>query len=198
MEVFEKDQMRQSLSQLESWKQIAFMALCCERMVPNYEQFAAETSFGDPLVLRLGLGAAWSWLVTRQVPDHLNTVRMAVEQQTPDTTNFASPFTSAALDAVNAVACLLDALVNPEIADPVEVAVLSYDTVDIYVQEIEDLDPREDGFEDRILSHPLMQKELRRQREDLSYLEHWNGSQIDGARLLREQRQNSLGSLSDS
>lgn len=185
METFDEDRLRQSLTRLDPWKRVAFMALSCERMVPNYDRFSAGSGFGDPQVLRRGIDAAWSWMESAQVPDDLKSVRAQVEQQAPNTEDFSSPFTSAALDAANAVASLLDAIDELDSADPVEVASLARDTVDLYVQEIENWDPNDRNLEDAIRCHPLMQAELRRQRNDLDYLEHWTGSQRDAARQLR-------------
>jgi uncharacterized protein YjaG (DUF416 family) len=185
METFDEDRLRQSLARLDPWKRVAFMALSCERMVPNYDRFTADSGFGDSQVLRRGIDAAWSWLESDRVPDDLKSVRARVEQQAPDTEGFSSRFTSAALDAANAVASLLDAIDDPDGANPVEVASLARDTVDLYVQEIENLDPNDRGLEDAIRRHPLMQAELRRQRDDLAYLERWTGSQRDAARQLR-------------
>ncbi len=44
------------------------------------------------------------------------------------------------------------------------------DSVDMYVQELEDMDPADPELEEKILAHKLMQEELRRQREDLEFL----------------------------
>jgi len=195
METFDEDRLRQSLTRLDPWRQVAFMALCCERMVPNYDRFAADSGFGDSQVLRRGIDAAWSWLESDRAPDDLKSIRAQVEQQAPNTEDFSSPFTSAALDAANAVASLLEAVDDPDGADPVEVASLARDTVDLYVQEIESLDPNDRGLEDAIRRHPLMQAELRRQRDDLAYLERWTGSRRDAARQLRARGEAAIGSL---
>jgi uncharacterized protein YjaG (DUF416 family) len=193
METFDEDRLQQSFARLDPWKRVAFMALSCERMVPNYDRFSADSGFGDPKVLRRGIDAAWSWLESERVPDDLKSMRAQVEQQAPNTEAFSSPFTSAALDAANAVASLLEALDEPGGADPVEVASLARDTVDLYVQEIENLDPNDRGLEDAIRRHPLMQTELRRQRDDLNYLERWTSSQREAARELRAR--GGIGSL---
>lgn len=195
METFDEDRLRQSLARLDPWKRVAFMALCCERMAPNYDRFAADSGFGDSQVLRRGVDAAWSWLESDRAPDDLKSVRARAEQQAPDTERFSSPFTSAALDAANAVASLLDAVGKSDGADPVEVASLARDTVDLYVQEIENLDPNDRGLEDAIRRHPLMQAELRRQRDDLNFLERWTGSRSDAARQLRTKGEAPIGSL---
>ncbi len=52
----------------------------------------------------------------------------------------------------------------------VEAVTLVHDSVDMYVQELEDMDPADPDLEENILGHELMQNELRRQREDLEFL----------------------------
>jgi uncharacterized protein YjaG (DUF416 family) len=196
METFDEDILRQSLTRLDPWKRIAFMTLACERMLPNYERFTADSGFGDSRVLRRGMDVVWSWLEVNQVPDDIEAIYTQVERQAPNTVGFSSPFTSAALDAANAVAITLDAIRMTDGSDAVEVASLARDTVDLYLQEMENLDPNDPGLEEAIRRNPLMQAELRRQREDLVDLERWTGSRIDAVRQLRARgRRLAAGSL---
>lgn len=195
METLDEDRLRFSLARLVPWKQVAFMALCCQRMVPNYCRFTSDSAFGDWQILQRGIDAAWSWLASDRLPDDLGSIRLQVERQAPDTESFVSPFTSAALDAANAVACLLDGVADPENADPAEVASLARDTIDLYVQDIENLDPNAIDLEETILRHPLMQRELHRQHDALAFLERWSGTRHDAAQQLRARREAPAGSL---
>lgn len=198
MQTFDEDRLRESLSGLEPWRQIAFMVLCCERMLPNYERFAAESGFGDVQPLREAVEAAWTWLESDRKAAGLARLRATVERQAPNTEEFASAFTSAALDAANAVATLLDAVERPDNAAPVEVACLARDTVDIYVQESGNLYPNRPDFEQQIQRHELMQAELLRQHDDLSELERWSGSRVEATRRLgAKARRSSMGSLAE-
>lgn len=196
MEVFNEQILQQSLAKLDPWKRVTFMALACERMLPNYNRFTADSDFGDSSVLRRGIDLVWSWLESNQVPDDISALHAQVEQQAPNTESFSSQFTSAALDAANAVASVLDAVRMPERTDAFEVASLARDTVDLYVQEIEDLNPNDPGFEDVIRRHPLMQAEIRRQHEDLVDLERLTSSRSETIRQLRAKTRGvSAGSL---
>lgn len=185
METFDEASLHRSLARLAPWKQVAFMASTCERMLPNFDRFAAESGVGDPRVLRRGLDAVWSWVESDRAPDELGPLQDEVEWQAPNTESFSSPFTSAALDAANAVAIALDAVGDPDSASAVEVAGLARDTIDLHVQEVEDLDPNAPGLQKAIRRHPLMQAELRRQREDFAYLELCTGLRADAVRRLR-------------
>jgi uncharacterized protein YjaG (DUF416 family) len=186
MEYFDEQSLRNRLESLPSWKWIAFMLLCCERMVPNFERFSMEASFGDGAVLRSGLRAVWHWLATSQLPQNLKDLRNACKEQAPDTENFQSEFTSAALDAATATEIVLDALEQPLISMVVEVAGLSRDTIDLYVQAIRDLDPTAKTFDAAIVADPLMQRELSRQREDLDALDSLGDDRSVAAAQIHE------------
>jgi uncharacterized protein YjaG (DUF416 family) len=198
MEAFDEKELEVRLQRLAAWKRIAFMAQVGMRMLPNYERFSAETGFGDASVLRRTLDAAWSWVESGKPPSDLTTLREACEKQAPDTERFRSRYTSAALDAANAAVAILDAIERPDEARPEEVASLARDTIDLFVQELMDLDPNAPNFENAVLRHDLMQRELRRQREDLETLATWLGERSTAGRELRGTWAKTLGSLQDS
>jgi uncharacterized protein YjaG (DUF416 family) len=196
METFDQGRLERTLQKLAPWKRIAFMAQIGERMLGNYQRFSAETGFGDVSVLRNALDTAWTWIESGWLPGNLAELREACEQQAPDTEQFSSPYTSAALDAANVASIILDALDRPDEAQPVDVASLARDTVDLFVQECMNLDLNAPGFEDTILQHSLMQSELRRQREDLEALTNWSEDRETAGRELRAQSGGrTLGSL---
>jgi hypothetical protein len=77
-------------------------------------------------------------------------------------------YVSSAQDATFAVCALFDFLLDGDLGRLVGVPQLSTDTVDLVVQERENMDPGDPVLEQRILEHPLMQQELVRQRRDLA------------------------------
>jgi len=93
------------------------------------------------------------------------------ESIAPDTEDFDSVLVSSALDAALATCLLMRAFGDQQTDSIVEVVTLVRDSVDMYVKEMEDMDPADPDLEENILGHELMQKELRRQREDLEFLE---------------------------
>lgn len=194
MEAFDENRLRSALDHMDPRKRIAFMVLCCERMVPNYRRFTMDSGFGDSNVLRDSLDAAWAWLASGQLPANLPEKQALVEAQAPDTAEFISPFTSAALDAANAVAAVLAALATPQEADAIEVATLARDTLDLYIQETENLNPNDPQTEEAIIYHPLMQAELQRQHDDLAELQEVKVLRGSALQRLRTAR-SSGGSL---
>ena len=198
MEAFDEKKLEGLLRKLAAWKRIAFMAQVAARMLPNYERFSAETGFGDVAVLKRALDAAWFWVQSGKPPHDLTALREACEKQAPDTEHFRSPYTSAALDAANATAAILDAIEHPAEARLTEVASLARDTVDLFVQELMNMDPNAPNFEEAISRHNLMQRELQRQREDLETLTKWLGERSIASRELRTRSDGTSGSLQDS
>jgi uncharacterized protein YjaG (DUF416 family) len=197
MESFDEVRLRQGLIGFEPWKRVVFMLLCCQRMVPNYEKFSADTGFGEPSQLWRGLRMAWTWIESELVPPDLKELRASVERQAPDTEgDFPSQFTSAALDAASAVAYVLDAVEAPTDSATLELAIvvarLARDTVDLYVFHSTGLDSK-----DAIDNHPLMQAELRRQREDIDRLDKWTKTKREAVESLQiSSLDGSCGSLS--
>lgn len=170
MEHFDPRKMRNVLRTLPPWKRVAFMGSCCERMLPNYLTFSSETGYGDVTQLNRGLAEVWRWVETNQAPNDVDALVQACEQQGPDTAEFRSIYTSAALDAANSIATTLEALGEATEDRAIEVASLARDTIDLFVQQWNDLDPNDSEIERRIVESPLMQSELKMQRQCLERL----------------------------
>jgi uncharacterized protein YjaG (DUF416 family) len=197
VQVFDEDAIRLGMRQLPPWKRLAFMAYCCERMLPNFKKFVAETGFGDVGILRRALDAVWARIENDLIPMDLNDLRTACDQQAPDTGNFASRYTSAALDAANGISTALDAVERDDVERAIEIASLARDTVDLYVQEQLHLNPSEAGFERKLLMHQLMQRELSHQRASLEFLQGLQEERRFASSTLRQKWSNlEAGSLS--
>lgn len=170
MEIFDETKILLAAEGMPDWKRVAFMAYCCERMLPNYRSFQVDTGYGDIAPMRSALDIVWRWIENAQpVPDS-DVLASACEKQSPDTAEFSSIYTSAALDAATATAATLDALADVPAKSMIDVASLARDTIDLFVQETEGLDPNGADLERKIIENPLMQSELRTQRESLELL----------------------------
>ncbi|HBS64365.1 MULTISPECIES: YjaG family protein [unclassified Stenotrophomonas] len=170
MESFDEARLLLATEGMPDWKRVAFMAYCCERMLPNYRSFQVDSGYGDLAPMRKALDAVWEWAASNNLPLDLAALASACEQQAPDTAEFSSIYTSAALDAATATAATLEALVDAAAKSLIEVATYARDTIDLFVQEVEELDPNAPDLERRIIEHALMQSELRTQRESLATL----------------------------
>ncbi|WP_454828404.1 DUF416 family protein [Pseudoxanthomonas wuyuanensis] len=191
MDYLDPSKLRCLLRSLPGWKRVVFMAECCERMLPNYREFSLETGVGDIERLREALSAVWNWIETDKLPTNISELIAECDQQAPDTSEFSSVYTSAALDAANSIAVTLEALSEATEERAIEVASLARDTVDLFVQQRSDLDPNSPELERQILEHPLMQNELQSQRQCLEKLQ----DQTKERRLLAAAMRSKFSSL---
>jgi hypothetical protein len=176
---------------------VAFGLACAERMLPNYDIFSTEKKWGDGRLLREGLDVVWTSVSSGDVPGgRIRECVTGCEAVTPDTDAFDSLYVSAALDAATATVALLNSLRSRDRNAVASVASWARDSVDMYVQEVEDMSPQDPRLEERILGHSLMQQELARQREDLERLQglRWSKDVADKLRFeWREPQVSNLG-----
>ena len=175
---FDETQIASRLGQLDHRSRVAFALSCVERMLPNYRAFQREHHWGDVETILRGIECGWAWVQgTKNADINLVDIAVTCEEQAPDTEDFQSRYVSPALDAATATAALMELIRTADVAKAVEVASLSRDTVDMFVQEIESMPANSPDIEERIRLHPLMQAELERQNRDLDLLEA--GANID-------------------
>lgn len=171
METFDTEKLDSALRSLPDWKRVAFMALCCERMLPNFRKFALEAGVADEQPLVAGLSAIWRWIEDKSLPSDLGILLHACDSQAPVTEEHSSLFTSAALDCANAIAVTLEALAEPTVQRAIEVAGLARDSTDMFAQQTGNLDSVAPGFESMVLASAVVQRELTLQRRCLDYLQ---------------------------
>lgn len=165
---------------------LAFLLSIAERLYPNYAAFSRSERWGDPSQLRHAMDLGWAALAGNQVNTSAIEGNLSrLESVTPDTERSRSPLVSAALDAAVCGALVLEFLLGGEAEKILEAASLARDTVDMYVQELTSLDAQDPLLEGKILRHPLMQRELGRQKSDLNLLRQLDWTQPDTAAALR-------------
>ena len=168
---FDVNQIATRLSRLDHRRQVAFTLSCAERMQPSYRAFQREHLWGDAMVLQAAMDLGWRWLDGDSVDaDILSQFGTACEEQAPDTEDFQS-LVSPALDAAIAASAVMKLIETQDVEKAVEVASLSRDTVDMFVQELDQMPANAPDLEDQIRLHPLMQTELKKQSDDLTALE---------------------------
>jgi len=179
------------------WKaQLAFALSCAERLYPNYLAFVKQQSWGEPSVLRAALDLGWSVLEGHASDlSDLKSLGDAVQRAEPETEDFDTILVSSALDAAASAGLVLQFLKDRNARVVVEIATLCRDTVDMFVQDVEGLTPSQPNFEEKILKHDLMQRELQRQHADLEELRNFTGTAEETARLKAKWRDSSSGSI---
>jgi uncharacterized protein YjaG (DUF416 family) len=162
------------LSRLPSESRLAFAAACAQRCIANYATFFRETHWGNPQAVESALHQVWRWCLGESQPptQHIRALADQLEDLAPDAEDFTSLFVSSAQDAVFAVCCLLDYCCDKDVTRLVEATRYATDSIDLYVQEVLELDPQDPLLEAKILAHPLMQQELERQNRDMTALAH--------------------------
>lgn len=160
------------LKGLNFTKQLAFAYLTCERLYPNYVYFSDNFHFGNPQVLREAIDLLCS-NIFEPIPDK-NTIRFqkkALNKNIPDTENFSTIFVSLALDACTAISDSLDFLFDKDFSRIQNIFTYATDTVSAYIQEIDNFNYNTDkNFQQKIESHPLMQREIMIQSGIISFL----------------------------
>jgi uncharacterized protein YjaG (DUF416 family) len=148
----------------------AFAYAICERLTPHYHAFSEAEGWGDLLVLQSAL------VVLRQavfaapaIPDVQRTYRQ-VEEVTPDSDDFGSSLGSFALDTCCAILAALDFILTAHDQAVLDVATFARNTVDLYVQELEELDPNDPHLEQKIDRSLSMVQEVQWQRAALKRL----------------------------
>lgn len=187
---FDEDALQARSQGIGHRTRVALGVLCCERLFPNYVVFQRESGWGRPGTLREALDAVWQWLEDRSAETTaLRSLQSEVEAAEPSTEDFDSLYVSAALDAATSVGALLQMVLENQEEGLAEIASYARDTVDMYVQEIERMDPADPSLEEQIRQHPLMQRELERQDKDFELL---GGAEMtsDLVRVLRRDRKN--------
>lgn len=166
---------------------VVFAAACAERLKPAYEEFSKQTGRGDPAKLAAILNRLWEDLEgnemsSPQLQQSIDTC-MALIPQEDD-----GPWVStqaAAEDAAAALAYALRCRQSGEAQEAAWAACRAYEAVDHFVINREDIDVNEAGSERAVLSHPIVQAELSRQRRDLNELR--TGSTADVVERIRSR-----------
>lgn len=170
MAVIQIESIHQRLDGLDGWRLLAFGIMALERALPNFLQFEREANFAGFGVLSAALAKAWLTLERDSMVSRIGIGSEDCDGVAPEPEGHTSNYVSAALDAANIAANLLEFIRTNDRDRIIEIADLRRDTIDIYVQMACRIDPQQSDFEDTILRHPLMQKELSDQMSDLDFL----------------------------
>lgn len=170
---FDSGELAKLLSDLGRKEHLAFGAACCERLIPNYKVFQQNVGWGEVEHLRAAVNAVWDSLPALTIESQgMRLLLQNIEKSTPDSEEFDSLFVASAQDACFSVCSLIDYLLGEPSEKIVLIAQYCIDSIDLYVQETEEFDPRDPDLERKILTHPLMQAELERQDAELSLVSH--------------------------
>lgn len=169
---FSEAELRDQLGLLDESRRLAFGAACCERLLPCFLKFSDEVNWNHNGELRDALSLIWRIVVKSEESTRAQVASAiaACEAIVPSSDESSSLYVSSAQDAVFATCALLDHVLHNDFGKLVLAARYPIDSLDLLIQELEGLVPGTSSLEASILSNPLMQQELRRQRRDLEAL----------------------------
>lgn len=169
---FDRDDLIAKLGTLTAPLRTAFAAACAERLLVGYATYHLETGAGDPTLLTGALSSLWNHLEGAELTAE-ESARLIDECMSiiPEDGKWPwSPSWGAAEDAIAAVVYALKAKDEEGCQSAAWAAQCIYDSLDGLVIRRESVDVNQADAEDRILEHPLVQRELAREQRDLTDL----------------------------
>lgn len=168
---FNEQQLVEELAQIPPLQRAMFAAACAERLLPAYAAFADQTGFGDLPRLRTVLERVWRDLEGDTMGDEeLRATLDLCMDSIPEEEDGWAPEQAAAEDYVEALAYTIRCRRTGDAQEAAWAARCPYEAADHFVIEHEGIDTNQAGAEERVLSHPLVQLELTRQRRDIEDL----------------------------
>lgn len=161
---------QQKLLLLNDEKKITFSLLICERLLPNYVYFSKKYSYGNPSELNNIISILYKNLLEKIEDPNIDNYIDTVEEIIPDTEDYSTILVSFALDACTSILSTLYFLKDKEIENIVDVSTYATDTVDMFIQERDDLDVSNPNLELLIEEDLFMQNEIKRQSNVIDYL----------------------------
>jgi len=169
---FSNRSLESKLEELPHPHRLAFAASCCERAFPNYVVFSQQAHWGGPATLRASLNTVWDFIEDSSgaLADLAELVQKA-QAATPDLDDFSTSEVdlqaAAAQEAAFMVRLLLQFCQDNQLSYAMRITTFARDTIDMYVQTIEKLDPADPELDREIAQHPLMVEEIGKQEDDL-------------------------------
>jgi len=178
--------------------QLIVAYLTCERLYPNYVYFSNKFEFGDSSKLRSAIDYIYEHLFENDFDiAKIKTIIGFVEKNTPEPGEFQTILASSALDAGVSIIETLESMIVKDRDRLSDVSKSAVETVYMYIQEIENLDYKnDDEFDIKMDNHPLMKNELQIQQGIITYLINSRKINYDDVNtLLQLQDKNGKGNL---
>jgi hypothetical protein len=158
------------LSELSPKKQLAYALLVFERMLPRMAAFCKDTGTGYSSCSQ-ARDVAWCDMEAGGKRRTLyRSLSKACLKNAPDTEDFTHEMTSDALNAFLTMSEIMAFMLDGSLDHIVNISTLATDSVDLYLAHLEPGLVTTKDSEDWIASHPLMQQELQREKEDIKFL----------------------------
>lgn len=158
-------------------QQVLFAVLTCEKLLPHYRQFSMVEKWGNIEVLEDAIVMIYQFLQDIEVNDEeLDGMYEKIAEITPDVVRFEGDLASYALDTCSAVSDAVEFLLSEDQSYLINIASIARETIDMFVQESEELTTDDEDMENRIAQSPYVKREAKRQQDILRKL---LGAEID-------------------
>lgn len=213
LEYLELDSLETAVQKLPHTHQIAFVSSICERLLPNYEIFARESSWDTALLLRTSLNEVWLLLEGKPL-DELRFRQLIIdcEKAIPDDVdNNYSAYVSEAQNAAISICNALDLCLESNPIFVRRVAKCAHNTLYEYLdwqlnesyddwgkKNVYDWETKTVEAQIRIVAkHPFTVREMTKENEVLQHLQATPTLTKDFLQWLRAYSQNNGKSLID-
>ena len=187
------------LKELDFSKQLTFAYLTCERVFPNYVYFFNNYNFGNPVILREAIDFIYHSIfqdsdIDKQKVEYFLTM---IFKNTPNTNDFATFYATIAMYSGGVIYESINLLKKTD-ADKIltDIATMSTDAIDCFIQIRDDMDYDDEGFEEKILNDTIMQTEITLQKGIISYLSKVGMIETSDIDTLTQLQQSNIRTLS--
>jgi uncharacterized protein YjaG (DUF416 family) len=175
------------LEKLSHRHRVLFTALTCEKMIPSFRAFSSKMRWGNVEIMEEALILQYQYINSGQKSDsEIDDLYSSLEINTPNNDDFDDISTSYAIDSCVVFLESMAFLKTGHIHHSLNVASSARDTIDMFIQEKESIDPNDSNLETLILSDPYMLKEQKRQNAILSALSESPVINSESIQRLRE------------
>jgi uncharacterized protein YjaG (DUF416 family) len=160
-------EIKNDVVKLSRTKRTLFSVVNCEKLLPNYVAFQEHNGWGNYHELQESIDITYQYLINSSLfkDDDFFELLERMDNVTPHTEEFSGILTSFALDACTAIESTLRYILSDDVEYVMEVVTYAYDTVDMFIQEKDNLDPNDKEIDERIRNDVFMQREKARQKE---------------------------------
>lgn len=202
------DVLEKELEALPFLHQVAFVAACCERLLPNYNIFSREAGWGNPYFLRITLDEVWQILENKPV-DEIKLRQFLFDCENTDKISphaddcHSSNYVAEGQRAVKAICYTLELCLEPNAQRAVlvarQVTETLFEFLDWKFQEASDSWDTKSFKEQMevIANHPFTVREMAKQNEDLQRLKERSTLDQEFLKCLRTSSNNGGKSLID-
>lgn len=179
MNSFEHE-IKTKLTTLPEKGRILFSVLACEKLYPLYVAFEERYNWGCSKVISNAISLSYEFLIDNHVIGAavIKDIIEKIDLVTPDMEDFGSPLGSFALNSATSIYSTLQYLLDGNINHITDVVSYALDTVDLFIQEKENMSSLDPSRNIQIEHDDFTLREHQRQRDLITRLSKMNLNKI--------------------